>query len=69
MDILTYTRLVLVPFVQARLHRTDDGAAMVEYGLLVALIAIVAITALSFVGTSVSAKFTEIGNCLSGKGC
>jgi len=45
--------------------KEDRGAAMVEYALLVVLIAIVALVALSFVGEQVSGTFSEIGSGLS----
>lgn len=38
----------------------EEGAALVEYGLLVALIAVIAIVAIALVGTRVSAKFAEV---------
>ena len=40
--------------------KTERGAAMVEYALLVALIAIVAIAALKVLGQQVSENFSEI---------
>jgi len=48
-------------------HRTDDdrGATLVEYVLLVALIAVVCIVAISFLGTQASSKFSSVGNNLS----
>jgi pilus assembly protein Flp/PilA len=39
----------------------ESGASLVEYALLVALIAVVAITAISFLGERVSTKFSEVG--------
>ena len=48
--------------LQARFVSEEDGASLVEYGLLVALIAIVAILAVTFVGTSVESNFDEIGS-------
>lgn len=42
------------------LWRKDDGAALVEYALLVALIAVVAIIFVTTVGKKVSNKFSEI---------
>lgn len=45
-----------------------SGASMVEYALLVALIAVVAIVATSTVGTQVSSKFDTVGNSLSSAG-
>ena len=49
---------------QSRVIREEKGAAMVEYGLLVALIAIVAITAITFVGNAVSDNFDTVGSSL-----
>lgn len=49
----------LVAFV-----KDEDGAALAEYGILVAFIAIVAITAVTFFGSRVSAKFSEYANKL-----
>jgi pilus assembly protein Flp/PilA len=47
-----------------RFVRDEDGAALVEYGILVALIAVVAIVVISTVGTKISAKFQEVANKL-----
>ena len=44
----------------SRFRRNDDGAAMVEYALLVGLIALVAIVGVSATGTSINAQFTKI---------
>ena len=43
----------------------DKGASLVEYALLVVLIAIVAILAISFAGDQVSETFSEIGSELA----
>ena len=54
------------PFDKARKFFTDEeGAALAEYGILVAFIAIVAITAVTFFGSKVSAKFSQLGNSFS----
>ena len=45
--------------------RDDRGASMVEYALLVVLIAIVALVAVRLAGTEVSNTFSEIGSGLS----
>ena len=42
------------------LWREDDGAALVEYAVLVALIAIVAVIFITAVGTKISNKFSEL---------
>jgi Flp pilus assembly protein, pilin Flp len=43
----------------------EDGAALAEYGVLVAFIAIVAITAVTFFGSRISAKFSALANSFS----
>jgi len=45
-----------------RFMRDDDGAALAEYGILIAFIAIVAITAVTFFGSKVSTKFSQLAN-------
>lgn len=47
----------------------EEGAAAVEYGLLVALIAVVIIAAVKLVGTNLDAVFDKIGVCLGGGAC
>ena len=42
----------------------EEGATMVEYGLLVALIALVALGAVKTVGTGLSTLFTNVGTSL-----
>ncbi len=39
--------------------RDDEGATMVEYGLIVALIAVVCIVAVTAVGTNLSKSFSD----------
>ena len=39
----------------------EEGATMIEYALLVVLIAIIAIAALKFLGQKVSTQFSEVG--------
>jgi pilus assembly protein Flp/PilA len=43
----------------------EDGAALAEYGILIAFIAIVAITAVTFFGSQISAKFSQYANALT----
>ena len=43
-----------------RLVKAEDGAAMVEYALLVALIALVAIVGVTATGTGINAQFSKI---------
>ena len=48
-----------------RFLRDEDGAALAEYGILIAFIAIVAITAVTFFGQKISTKFATIANSFS----
>ena len=48
--------------------KDDDGASLVEYALLISLVAIVCISAVSFFGRSVSSKFSQQGSCLAAAG-
>ena len=45
--------------------KDECGAAMVEYGLLVALIAVVCIIAVTTLGTSLSTKFQAVSSSVS----
>ena len=46
--------------------KDERGASMVEYALLVVLIAIIAIVAITLAGNQVSSTFSEIGSALGG---
>ena len=46
---------------QSRFMKDEEGASMVEYALLVALIAVVVIAAALFLGTEINDKFSEVG--------
>jgi pilus assembly protein Flp/PilA len=48
-----------------RLVRDEEGASLVEYVLLVALIAVVCIAAITLLGTSAKAKFTTVGTTIA----
>jgi pilus assembly protein Flp/PilA len=43
-------------------RRLDDGQGLAEYALILALIAIVAILALTFLGTQISSILSYIGS-------
>jgi Flp pilus assembly pilin Flp len=43
----------------------EDGAALAEYGILIAFIAIVAIVAVTFFGGRISEKFSQYANSLT----
>lgn len=44
----------------ARFLKDESGATAIEYGLIVALIAVVIISAVSAIGTKLNASFTSI---------
>ena len=46
--------------------KDEKGASMVEYALLVVLIAIVALVAVQIAGTEVSETFSEVASGLEG---
>ncbi len=51
-----------------RLMSEEDGATMVEYALMVGLIAVVVIVGATALGTAVNGKFTTIGTSVTGAG-
>jgi pilus assembly protein Flp/PilA len=48
-----------------RMLSTDRGATAVEYGLIVALIALAIIVGVTLVGTNLDALFTEVGESVA----
>ncbi|HTR12684.1 MAG TPA: Flp family type IVb pilin [Roseiarcus sp.] len=44
--------------------RNESGATAIEYALIASLIAVVIITAVTYVGTQVSNVFNEVGNAM-----
>ena len=60
MDLLAFGR-----YLAARPGTPDEqGASLVEYALLVGLIAVVCIGAVSFLGGKATAKFSSIGSSI-----
>ena len=58
--------LPIIRTLLARFQRdNEDGQTLVEYGLLLALIAIVVIAALLFLGPVVESIFSNVGNELN----
>jgi len=47
-----------------RCRRQEEGASLVEYALLVALIAVVCIVAVSLLGSNASAKFSSVASAI-----
>jgi pilus assembly protein Flp/PilA len=65
----TEMHMDLVRYISARLNvKSERGAALVEYALLLALIAVVCIVALTTLGKQASSKFTDVGNSISAAG-
>ena len=58
----------LSTWLRARFANTDRGASMVEYALLVALIAVVCIAAITFLGDNAKSSFDSTGNAISNAG-
>ena len=52
--------------VGAGLRRRDEGATMVEYGLMVALIAVVALLAVAAIGTNLFGLFSDVATEIGG---
>lgn len=48
------------------LLRDEAGATAIEYGLIAALIAVAAITALTSLGSNLSTTFTKVSTAVSG---
>jgi pilus assembly protein Flp/PilA len=49
-----------------RFRRDQQGAALAEYGLLVALIAVVCVVAITTLGTQINTAFSTIASAISG---
>lgn len=47
--------------------RDEEGATAIEYGLIAALIAVVAIGGMTLIGTNLESKFNEVANTISGE--
>lgn len=52
-------------WLKARFNVDDRGASLVEYALLVALIAVVCIGAITFLGNQADEGFSKTGNAIS----
>ncbi len=65
MDLISYMKNVIVPWVKARTDaKTELGASLVEYALLVALIAVVCIVGITLLGGRANNKFSSVGSQL-----
>jgi pilus assembly protein Flp/PilA len=59
---------LLRTWLEAKFTKDEQGASMVEYILLVALIALAVIAAVIFLGGEVESKFDDAGSKLSSGG-
>ena len=55
---------VLTTWLQAKFNTDERGASMVEYGLLLAFIAVVSILVLTALGNKVAGKFSQVDSSL-----
>ena len=55
----------LASYLRARFE-DERGASLVEYALLVALIAVVCIAAVTLLGKNASSKFSSVGGSIGG---
>ncbi len=65
MDMVKYMQTIVAPWLRARFGKNERGAALVEYALLLALIAVVCIVALQFLGGNAATKFSKVGNSIA----
>lgn len=52
---------MLLTYIRARLAR-EEGQALVEYALIISLIALVCVAALTFAGEQIDGLLSDIGN-------
>ena len=52
-------------YMRARFGQSERGASLVEYALLVALIAVVCLVAIAFLGRSASTRFSNVGSAVN----
>ena len=64
MDLIAYWQQHCAPYLRAKFGRDEQGASLVEYALLVALIAVVCIVAVTLLGNNASTKFSKVGSSL-----
>jgi pilus assembly protein Flp/PilA len=55
----------LATWLRARFGDDERGASLVEYALLVALIAVVCIAAVTLLGKNASSKFNDVGTSIN----
>ncbi|MCB1014819.1 MAG: Flp family type IVb pilin [Acidimicrobiales bacterium] len=63
-EIMILTYEFLANWLRARFADSERGASLVEYALLVALIAVVCIAAVTILGKNASNKFSSVGTSI-----
>jgi pilus assembly protein Flp/PilA len=66
--LIAYWQKNCTPYLRAVLGRGERGAALVEYALLLALIAVVCIIALTQLGEQAADKFSTVGGSIADAG-
>ena len=61
-DLIAYWQKFCAPYLRARFGSDEKGASLVEYALLVALIAVVCVGAVAFLGGNARDKFSSVGS-------
>jgi len=56
----------IIDTVRALIARDDEGQGLAEYALILALIAIVAILSLIFLGSQISSKLSVVSSAIQG---
>ncbi len=64
MELINFWNTWVASFMRARFGRTERGASLVEYVLLVSLIAVVCIAAITILGNKASSKFSDVGSSI-----
>ena len=65
MDLINYFNTWVASWARAHFGRTERGASLVEYVLLVSLIAVVCIGAVTFLGNHAKNTFNNVGSSLT----
>ena len=65
MDPISIWLRIHSPLIRIRAARSERGASLVEYALLVGLIALVCFVAVSFIGTNTQTPLNTVGSSLA----